>query len=183
MFLARVGWKDNKKVSFKDKIKSRYFDLTYRKFLFERVRTIICIVSLVVCSACAGSALGANFLLTPRTHVHVSPALVAVKSLPNVHPEFQEQQLTTQTAINSLQIEQVIKQNQVSIDDRQNLHSLIQAEAASEVNHYNVITDRLNVSDARVITIGWILGILFTLSQAVVVFFHLDGKRMRRLTE
>lgn len=171
-------------MSLKESVKAWYLDFTDRKQLLDRARTVICIVSLIICSACAGSALGADFLLTPRNHLHVSPALVAVKSIraPEAHADIQ-QQLSTQTAINSLEIDQVIKQNQVSIDDRQNLHALLQAEAATEVNHYNQITDRLNVSDARVITIGWILGILFTLSQAVVVFFHLDGKRMRRLVD
>lgn len=165
-----------------------WFDLTQKNFFLERMRTVICIVSLIICSACAGSALGADFLLTPRNHVRVSPALAAVKSFssPSAHANLADAntvQLTTQTALNSLEIEQVIKQNQISIDDRQNLHALLQAEAAMEVNHYNIITDRLNVSDARVVTIGWILGILFTLSQAVVVFFHLDGRRMRRLMD
>jgi hypothetical protein len=57
----------------------------------------------------------------------------------------------------------------------QRSHSLIPGFAATEVNHYNILNDRLNIDDARVMTIGWILGVLFTFSQAIVVFFHLDG--------
>jgi hypothetical protein len=34
-----------------------------------------------------------------------------------------------------------------------------------------LVARSLNVDDARVMTIGWILGVLLTLSEAIVVFF------------
>ena len=142
------------------------------------------VFSLVMGSAVAGSAIGSTGLLK-RKHVGVNTSLfmqaVAVPS--NSHTVVVGGPSTETTlAIDSLKLDQMTGQNQESIDDRHTIHDQVASIATTENNHYNLLTDRMNVSDARVTSIGWILGVLFTVSQSVLLFFHLDKRFEARAT-
>lgn len=144
----------------------------------DRLRTGLMVFSLVTGSAVAGSAIGSTGLLR-RRHVGVNTSLFmqAVAVPANSHTVVVGGASTETTlAIDSLKLDQITGQNQESIDDRHTIHDQVASIATTENNHYNLLTDRLNVSDARVTTIGWVLGTLFTVSQAVVLFFHLDKR-------
>jgi hypothetical protein len=146
----------------------------------DRIKIGLIVFSLVVCSGVAGSAIGANLLLDPRKHIKVNTSLFmqAVAPPSEIHTVVIGSGPSTETALamDSLKLDQITKQNQESIDDRHTIHDELAAIATLEVTHYNLLADRMNVNDARVTTIGWVLGILFTLSQALVLFFHLDKR-------
>jgi hypothetical protein len=144
----------------------------------DRLKLGLIVLTLVLSSAVAGSAIGANLLLDPRKHLKVNTSLFmqAVAPAPGRTVVVGGPSTETTLAIDSLKLDSITGQNQESIDDRHTMHDQIAAVATTEINHYNLLTDRMNVSDARVTTIGWVLGVLFTVSQAVVLFFHLDRR-------
>jgi hypothetical protein len=122
---------------------------------------VVLLAALATSSAAAGSALGAKLLLDPKRHARVNPLVAAAVKPVEVRPDMSkvavgvsQDSLETQVALNGQAIEQILRQNQVSIDDRAQIHSTIDALASTEVNHYNQLNDRLNVDDARVMTIG-----------------------------
>jgi hypothetical protein len=122
--------------------------------------------------------------MEPRKHLKVNTSLFMQAVAP---PETRTvvvggPSTETTLAIDGVKLDQLTQQNSTSIDDRHTIHDQIAAIATVEVNHYNLLSDRLNVNDARVTSIGWVLGTLFTMSQGIVLFFHLDRRRQNTRT-
>lgn len=164
--------------------------MRFRHKTVERSKSVIFIVLLMLTSAITGSAIPITGLKSMfRSHAHMNTSLflqaVPVQAARATPATAGTDQTSAILAVDDVKLDQMARENQESKDDRRLLHDQIAKIAETENLHFNAFTDRMNINDARISTIGWALGILFTLSQALVLFFHLDSrfKRGRRKTD
>jgi hypothetical protein len=147
------------------------------------------ITALVVLSGVTGAALTQHFVPGKAHHpVNTSLFLAAVPVPP--------QQVRDDDSILATQEERIIQlkeENQASKDDRRLLHEDVAKIANLETAHDNALNDRLNVDEARLSTVMWVVGFIFTLTKGIVVFFHIadrmkqprdgrEGMEMKRST-
>lgn len=131
------------------------------------------ICALVVVSGVTGAALTQHFIPS-RQHRSVNTSLYLAAA-----PVVREPGGDTVIATHEEKIIELKEENQQSKDDRRLLHDEVGKLAGTENDHYNALNDRLNVDEARVSTVLWVVGILFSFTQGLVVFFNIVD-RLRR---
>jgi hypothetical protein len=72
---------------------------------------------------------------------------------------------------------------QESRDDRRLLHDQIAKMANTETDHYNELLNRMNVDEARVTTVLWVVGFVFTVVQGTLIFLQLFHRKIAAAAE
>jgi hypothetical protein len=102
--------------------------------------------------------------------------------VPEISAVSQSQALTV--ALSVERIEQLSRENQVSIDDRKLLHDDLAKEQDREVSHYNSLLTRLDVDEAQLFLLfkvgGTIWGLLSAVP-AIISFLEFKSKRKAQM--
>jgi hypothetical protein len=121
-----------------------------------------------------GAALTAHFQRGHR-HTNVNTSLFLAAA-----PVTREPGSETVIATHEEKIIELKEEDQQSKDDRRILHDEIAKTATTETEHYNSLNTRLDVDEARVSTTMWVVGIFFTFTQGLVVFFNIAERFQRK---
>jgi uncharacterized membrane protein len=133
--------------------------------------------TLIVLSGMTGAALTAHFQRGKR-HVPINTSLFLAAASVQREPGSD-----TVIATHEEKIIELKEEDQQSKDDRKLLHDQVAKVGTTENDHYNALNDRLNVDEARVSTTLWVVGIFFTFTQGLVVFFNIAERFERRSAE
>lgn len=152
-------------------------------FNSERARQYTLVAEIVMLIAVSSLA-GAGVAASPRWHrrpikVNSSLFLSAVRA-----PAESTQGNIATDSIVAVQEERISQLNaeltaglQESRDDRRLLHDEIAKTAGTDNDHFNALSDRLNVDEARVSTVLWVVGFVFTVVQGVLLFLQLNARK------
>ena len=151
------------------------FNITSRGY--DAMRLVATVIALILVSGVTGSGITMRYSSILHRKAIVNSSLFMQYSAPPVTPH------ESQETVNALTVEELtgLKQSeQASADDRKALHDEIYKVGTTEVNHFNTLSTRMDVDEAKFSSVGVILGVAFTGLQGIAVFAQLFSLRERR---